>query len=187
MIRVLIGSLAGGVVMFLVGFLFWATPLNKLAFSSASEQQTANVQLAMANNLPHTGRYIVPDPETPGGTVLYGKGPVATVDYNAAGFSTQGGSWMLGGFIHEVVVAGLIGFSLLAVAGRVVDFESRARLVIGFSAAGSVLITLSDPIWMHADWGFAIYNLVACMAMLIAPGLLIARWFLPRPVGATVH
>lgn len=181
MVKVLIGSLVGGVVMFITGFVFWASPLNRLAYSSASEQQSANVQLAMANNLPHTGRYIVPDPGTPGGTVLYGKGPVATVDYNAAGFSTQGGSWMLGGFLHEVVVAGLIAFTLFGVAGRIADFETRARLVIGFSAAASVLITLSDPIWMHSDWRFSIYNLIACMAMLIAPGLVIARWFLPVP------
>ena len=187
MIKVLIGSVAGGVLMFLIGFLFWATPLNHLAFSGASEQQSANVQLAMANNLPHVGRYIIPNPDTAGGTVLYGKGPVAVVDYNPMGFSTQGGPWMLGGFIHEVVVAALIGFSLLAVAGRVTDFESRARLVIGFSAAGAVLMTLGDPIWMHAAWGYAIYNLIACMAMLTGPGLLIARWFLPASAAATLH
>ena len=187
MIRVLIGSLAGGVVMFVVGFIFWASPLHGIAYSSASEQQSANVQLALANNLPHVGRYIVPDPRSAGGTILYGKGPVSTVDYNPQGFSTQGGPWMLGGFIHEVVVAGLIGFSLLGVAGRVTDFRERARLVIGFSAAGSVLICLSDPIWMHSDWRFAIYNLIACMAMLIAPGLVIARWFLPKGAGVTLH
>lgn len=187
MIKVLIGSVAGGVLMFLIGFIFWASPLNHLAFSGASEQQSANVQLALANNLPHVGRYIVPDPGTAGGTTLYGKGPVAVVDYNPMGFSTQGGSWMLGGFVQEVVVAGLIGFSLLGVSGRVTDFAGRARLVIGFSAAGAVLMTLSDPIWMHADWRFGIYNLVACMAMLIGPGLLIARWFLPKDVGVTLH
>ncbi|NIJ08312.1 hypothetical protein FHS31_001929 [Sphingomonas vulcanisoli] len=187
MVRVLIGSLLGGMLMFVIGFIFWASPLNHLAFSSASEQQSANVQLAAANNLPHVGRYIIPNPETAGGTVLYGKGPVAVVDYNPQGFSTQGGPWMLGGFIHEVVVAGLIGFSLLAVAGRVTDFESRARLVIGFSAAGAVLLTLSDPIWMHADWHFAIYNLVASLAMLVGPGLLIARWFLPKGPAVTLH
>ena len=187
MIKVLIGSLAGGVVMFLVGFFFWATPLSHFAFSGASEQQSANVQLALANNLPHVGRYIIPNPDTAGGTVLYGKGPVAVVDYNPMGFSTSGGPWMLGGFIHEVVVAALIGFSLLAVSGRVPDFASRARLVIGFAAAGCVLMTLSDPIWMHSAWSFAIYDLVACMAMLIAPGLLIARWFLPKDSGVTLH
>jgi hypothetical protein len=184
MIRVLLGGLIGGVVMFIVGFVFWASPLSRIAFSTASEQQSANVQLALANNLPHTGRYVVPNPESPGGTILYGRGPVATVDYNSAGFSTQDGSVLLGGFIHEVVVALLIGFTLYAVAGRVIDFPSRARLVVGFSAAAVVLLALSDPIWMHSDWRFAIYAVIADLAMLAVPGLVIARWFMPVPVGA---
>lgn len=181
MIRVLIGSVAGGVVMFILAFVFWASPLSRLAYSSATDQQNAAVQLALAGNLPHTGRYVVPNPGTAQGNVLYSKGPVAEISYNTAGFSASGGGSMVGGFIHEVVVSLLIGLSLLAVAGRVTDFESRARLVIGLSAAATVMIALSDPIWMHADWRFAIYGLIADLAMLSAAGLVMARWFVPRP------
>lgn len=187
MIRTVIGGLIGGVVMFVVGFIFWASPLQKIAYSSATEQQSAAVQQALASNLPHTGRYVVPDPNTAGGTVLYGRGPIAIVDYNSAGFSTSDPSSVIGGLIHEVVVALMIAFSLYAVAGRVTDFDSRARLVIGFSAAAAVMIALSDPIFNHTGWRFAIYALVADVAMLVAPGLVIARWFLPVPVKPAVR
>lgn len=180
MIRVLIGSVVGGIAMFVVGFIFWATPLNKIGLSTANEQQSAAVQLALAQNLPHTGRYIVPNPETPGGAVLYGKGPVASVDFNSAGYSTADASAMIGGLVQEIIVSLLIGLSLYVVAGRVTDFASRVRLVVGLSAAAVVMITTSDPIWMHGDWRYGLYALIADLAMLCASGLVIARWFLPN-------
>ncbi|MDO6416904.1 hypothetical protein Q4F19_21145 [Sphingomonas sp. BIUV-7] len=183
MIKVLLGSIAGGVAMFIAGFLFWATPLNKIAFSSATEAQSAAVQLSLAQNLSATGYYLIPNPETSNGAVLYGKGPTALVNYNSAGFSTADPSAMIGGFIHEVVVSLMIALSLYAVAGRVTDFASRARLVVGLSAATVVMITLSDPIWMHGAWRFALYGLVADLAMMCASGLVIARWFVPTRAG----
>jgi hypothetical protein len=82
-----------------------------------------------------------------------------------------------------VIVSLLIGLSLYAVAGRVTDFASRARLVVGFSAAAVVMLTTSDPIWMHGAWRIAIYGLVADLAMLCASGLVIARWFMPVRAG----
>ena len=179
-IRAIIGSLIGAVAMFVVGFIFWASPLNHLAYAGTTEAQGAAVQQALAANLPHTGRYLVPDPNTRGGTVLYGKGPVATVDYNTQGFSTSDPSSMIGGYVQEAVVSLMIAFSLLAIARRVVDFESRIRVAIGLMAAATVMIALSDPIFAHTGWAFAIYNLVADLAMLTASALVITRWFLPR-------
>src|SRR4051794_33649882 len=104
MVRVVIGSLVGGVAMFIVGFLFWATPLQNIGFSSASDAQNAAVQLSLAQNLPHTGRYIVPNPGTQVGGNGYTKGPIATIDYNSSGFSTADPAVMIGGFVQEVVV-----------------------------------------------------------------------------------
>lgn len=179
-IRVVIGSLVGAVAMFAVGFLFWASPLGRLGYSTASDQQGAAVQLSLASNLPHTGYYVIPNPDSAGGNILYSKGPVAAVNYNTTGYSATAASAMVGGFVHEAIVSLMIGFSLFVVARRVTDFESRARLVVGLSAAATVMIVLSDPIWMHTDWRFAIYAVVADLAMLVASGLVIARWFLPR-------
>lgn len=179
MIKVVIGSIVGGLAMFITGFIFWATPLNKIAYSNATEAQSAAIQLALAQNLPATGYYIIPNPDTSNGAVLYGKGPTAMVNFNTLGSSTSDPSAMIGGLIQEIIVSLLIGLSLYAVAGRVTDFASRARLVVGLSAAAVVMITTSDPIWMHGAWRFALYGLIADLAMLCASGLVIARWFLP--------
>lgn len=188
MVRILIGSLVGAVAMFVVGFIFWATPLQRIGYSGATDAQNAAVQLSLAQNLPHTGRYIVPDPATPVGANGYSKGPIATVDYNSAGFSTADPSSMIGGFVQEVIVSVMIGLSLFVIAGRVPDFVSRARIGIGLTAAATVMIATADPIWMHGDWRFGLYSLVADLAMLAAATLVIVRWFLPTAVMAeTVH
>jgi hypothetical protein len=179
-IRAVIGGLVGGLAMFVVGILFWATPLSRLAYANTGEAQGAAVQVALAANLPRTGRYLVPSTDTAGGTTLYGRGPVATIDYNVRGFPVSDGATMLGGYIQEAVAALLIAASLMVVAGRVPDFASRLRIAIGISAAATVMITLSDPIFAHGPWDFAIYNLVACLAMLSAAAFVIVRWFLPQ-------
>ena len=188
MVRIVIGSIAGAVAMFIAGFIFWATPLNYLAYAGATDAQNAAVQLSLAQNLPRTGVYLVPNPGSKDGANGYSKGPVATINYNIRGFSTSDPAAMIGGFVQEWVVSLMIALSLFAVAGRVTDFASRARLAIGLSAAATVMIVTSDPIWMHGDWRYAIYALIADLAMLSASGVVIARWFLPKPaMDATLH
>lgn len=180
MFRIVLGSIVGGAVMFVVGFIFWATPLSRLAYGHVEEGQSAAVQIALSQNLPHTGRFIVPDPGTAQGTVLYGRGPVATIDYNTAGASASGsGTMLIGGFVQEIVVVLMIGLALWPILARVPDFESRARVAVGVSAAAAVMIELSNPIFNHGPWSFAIYAVIADICMLSAASLVLARWFLP--------
>lgn len=180
-IRAAIGGIVGAIAMFVVGMIFWASPLNNLAYSSVDEGRSAAVQLALATNLPHTGRYQVPDVNTAGGTTLYGRGPVATIDYNMRGFSTSDPATMIGGFVQEAVASLMIAFALFAISFRVTDFTTRFRAGLGLTAAATVMITLSDPIFAHGPWNFAIYNLIACLAMLTSATFVITRWFLPQP------
>ena len=42
---------AAGLAMFVIGFVFWGTPLSGLAISKANDAQSAALQLAMAQNL----------------------------------------------------------------------------------------------------------------------------------------
>lgn len=181
MIKLALGAFAAAVAMFITGFIFFATPLSVIAYSSASEAQSAAVQTALAANLPKTGTYMVPDPSTQSGTTLYGKGPVATVHYNSNGFSLSDMSGIGWGFIHELLICILIAGALSSLDRRIPDFASRARIVVLFSLASSGLICLGNPVWLHQDWTYWVYNFVANAAMLSVAGLVIARWFLPVP------
>lgn len=186
--RVLIGSAAAAIAMFIIGFIFFATPLDRLHVASLDNGRAAAVQQSLAANLPSTGTYRVPSGDTPEQSVMHGQGPIATVHYNIKGYSTADPTAMIGGLLLDFVVALLIGTALIGIDRRVPDFASRARLVVLFAIAASAFTHLGEPIWYHHDWAHFIYLFVADGLALAAGGLIIARWFLPRarqaPEGA---
>ena len=66
MVRTIIGGLVGGLILFVVGFIFWGSPLGELPFTSAGDAQNAAVQLSLTQNLTPTGTgaYIIPAHQT---------------------------------------------------------------------------------------------------------------------------
>jgi hypothetical protein len=180
MIRVLIGAIVAAIAMFVIGFLFYATPLARLGAANLDNAAAAAVQQTLAANLPGTGTYAIPGDATPEQTVMYGQGPIATVHYNSAGFPIADPGAIVGGLILDFVIALLIGTALIGIDRRVPDFGSRSRLVVLFAIAGAAFVHLGKPIWYHHDLPHAIYAFVADTLALAVAGLIIARWFLPR-------
>jgi hypothetical protein len=190
MTRTIIGGLAAGVVLFVIGFIFWATPLAELAYNNAGEAQSAAVQTALAQNLTSTGTgtYVIPNPTSASGTVLYGKGPIAQVQFNAAGFAVDDMSMLLPGFIFALISGLAIAFGLAAVGGGGRSFASVARLVVLFSVGITTWTVLAQPVFNHFGWGYWIYSFIAETSALVAAGLVVARWFLaPAPVSAAAE
>jgi hypothetical protein len=183
MFRILIGSILGGLLQFLIGAIFWATPLSRLAVSVADDPQNAAVQLSLAQNLTPTGTgtYYVPWPDTAAGTVLHGKGPVALIFFNTSGFPQMSASALIAGLILSIVSMLLIGLALHTVAARVPDFASRAKIVI-FASIGIVAYSIiGQPIYnFYMPWGYWIYLAISLLAGFIAGGLVLARWFVPH-------
>ncbi|MET1110652.1 MAG: hypothetical protein ABWX67_03905, partial [Allosphingosinicella sp.] len=172
---------------FVIGFIFWATPLGELAYSKADEAQNAAVQASLAQNLtrkdPETGKisgtgtYIIPAHNNAAGAVLYGRGPIATVHFNTKGYSPDDMSMILPGFIVALVAGLLMAFGLAAAGGR--SFADLARLVVCFSLGFTVWEYLGSPIFNHYGWGYWIYTFIAESVSLIVAGLVVARWFMP--------
>lgn len=183
MVRVLIGSIAAAIAMFIVGFIFFATPLMKIGTTSLGNAQAAAVQQTLASNLTATGTYFIPDASSSAEqSTMYSQGPIATVHYNSHGYSPSDPGAIVGGLILDLVTALLMGFALLAIGDRVLDFASRARLVVLFALAAAAYMHLGEPIWYHHDIANFAYAFVGDVAAMVAGGLVIARWFLPRPV-----
>jgi hypothetical protein len=180
MIRTVIGGLVAGIVIFVIGFIFWATPLGELAYSKADDTQNAAVQSSLAQNLTRsgTGTYIIPNHNSAAGAVLYARGPIATVHFNTRGYSPEDMSAILPGFIVAVIAGLLIAFGLAAVGAR--SFADLARLVVCFSLGFTVWEYLGSPIFNHHGWGFWIYTFIAESVALIVAGLVVARWFMPH-------
>ena len=186
MIRLVIGSILGGLAQFFVGFVFWGTPLGKIPFTVASDAANADVQAALARNLTATGTgtYFVPWPDTAQGTTLFGHGPVALIQFNTSGFPMMMTSALVAGLILSIVSTFLLGLALYAVAPRVPEFATRARIVVLVSVATVLYFTLSMPVYnYYMPAGYFIYLAISQLVGLIVAGLIVARWFLPRPTA----
>jgi hypothetical protein len=179
MVRTFIGGLVGGLILFVTGFIFWATPLGELPFNRANDTQNAAVQLAMAQNLAETGAYIIPAHTSAGGAVLYAQGPIATVYFNTRGYSPDDMSMIVPGLVLALVSGLLMAFGLAEVGGGGRSFGGTARLVILFSLGFTIWEYLATPVFNHFGWRYWIYAFTAESVSLILAGLVIARWFLP--------
>lgn len=186
MIRTIIGGLVGGIVIFVIGMIFWATPLANIAVSGTDAQSAANVQAVLAEALTvhGTGVYMVPSPDTSAGTTLYGKGPVALVQFNTSGFPANGSDTMVPGILLALATGMLIAAALRGTAGALTDFRSRLQAVLCCSAAAVLWLHIGQPIFNHAPWGYYLYLAFSDFLSLAAAGTVIARWFVegrPQP------
>lgn len=103
--RIIIGSAVSAIAMFILGFIFFATPLYRVAIGTLDDQQAATVQQALAANVPGTGTYHVPLPSNAQQTIMYGQGPIATVHYNEGGFAAADSATLISGLLLGYFVA----------------------------------------------------------------------------------
>jgi hypothetical protein len=183
--RALVGGVAAAVAMFIIGFIFFATPLYKLGSSSLDNAQAAAVQQSLASNIPRTGTYFVPSGDTPEQANMYSNGPIATIHYNTDGFSMADPATMIGGFLHMLGVCLLMAVGLYTLSLHIPSFGERVRLLVLGVVGAAVFMRLGDPIWYHQDWGHAIYLFIADCVSLIVAGLVILK-LLPRQ-GMAAH
>ena len=190
MFRILIGSLVGGLAQWIVGAVFWGTPLGRIAFHVADDTGNAGVQQAMAQYLTPTGTgtYYVPWPDTTQGTILHGRGPVALIHFNTSGFPVMNSTSLIEGLILSIVSILLIGLALHAVGSRVQDFASRAKLVVLFSVAATLYFTIGEPVFnYYMPWGYFLYLALSQVLGLVAGGLVLVRWFMPKSVATSTE
>lgn len=194
MVRIVIGSIVGGLVQFFVGFLFWGTPLSSLVFTKMPDAQVAAVQTALAQNMTATGTgtYFVPWPETAQGLILHGRGPVALIFFNTHGFPLMVPGALIGGLVLSVISMLLIGLALHTVAARVDDFASRMKIVLFASLGVTLYAILGQPTYnFYMPWGYWVYLAISLIVGFAAGGFVLAKWFVPHRApmagGETMH
>jgi hypothetical protein len=183
MIRVVIGSAAAAVVMFVIGFVFFGPlGLGNLATRSIDDIPAQQIQQVLRANLAETGTYVIPnDRKSSEQTRMYGTGPVATVHYIVGGqVGGMDAATALKGLVFNFAIALLIGLALIGIDGRVRDFASRARVAAIIGVAGAAFTDLGLPLYGHFGWPHFVYMFVADALMLAAAGVTVA-WFIKVP------
>jgi hypothetical protein len=187
MIRVIIGSAAAAVAMFVIGFVFFGLGLQNLAIRSVPDLQAASVQQTLRANIADTGTYVVPGDRTAEQTRMFGTGPVAMIHYNVNG---QVGGMTAGtalkGLIFNFAIALAIGLALIGIDGRVRDFGSRMRVVVITALAAAGFAHLGMPIYFPQGWAYYVYLFIADAVALAAAGIIVAWFIRTEPEPAVV-
>ncbi|MCW3845928.1 hypothetical protein OF829_01650 [Sphingomonas sp. LB-2] len=181
--RLMLGSLAAGVAMWLVGFIFWSPLLSWIPLAAIPDDKAQLVQQALGANLGPlgTGTYIIPSATTTAGTVLQANGPVAIVHFTNRGFPALDSASLIWGMVLAMGCAFAGALAMRIVAGGL-GFAERIRLVAFFAVAVAGYSDLSQPIFNHAPWGFFLYLFVSHVLTWVAAGAVLAR-FMDYPEG----
>ncbi len=182
--RVLIGSLVAAVAMFLIGFVFYGTPLFSNAYKTAPFETQMTVQQAL-KALPASGTYFIPMGEGEEAMAAHRAGPTAMLRVSLQGSEMMDPMAMVKGFVHMVVSAFLLGLLLLRIAPKMWNFGERMAVVVAASLAVVVFTRLGEPIWFRADWPFTLYVAITDMISLTVAGFILAKWFLPKSYPAS--
>jgi hypothetical protein len=186
MIRVVIGSAAAAVAMFVIGFIFFGIGLQNLAIKSVEDTQAAPIQQALRANIATTGTYMVPNERTPEQTRMYGTGPVATIHYNVGGqVAGMSAGTAFKGLVFNFAIALAFGLALIGIDGRVRDFASRARVAAIVAVAAAAFTHLRVPLYYPHDWAYYIYLFLADGVSLAVAGIIVA-WFIKVPPAPAV-
>ena len=177
--QLIVGSLAAALAMFMLGFVFYGTPVQNLGWRTATPATQSAIQQAL-KALPETGTYVIPSGETPEAMAAYAAGPIAQIQYNGGGFAMMDPVSFAGGYVQMAVSVFLVGCVLRTAVVSV--FATRARLVLGIAATAVVYLHFAGPVWYHTDWRNALYVAVADFVILGTGGLILARWFVAPSV-----
>jgi hypothetical protein len=187
MIRVVIGSAAAAVAMFIIGFIFFGLGLQNLAIKSVGDLQAAPIQQTLRANIAETGTYAVPGERTSEQTRMYGTGPVATIHYNVNGqVAGMSAGMAFKGLIFNFAIALAIGLALIGIDGRVKDFGSRARVAAIIALAATAFAHLGVPLYYPQDWTYYVYLFLADGIALVVGGVIVAWFIRVEPQAAAV-
>lgn len=181
--RILLGSLAAAIVLFLFGAAFWTCPIPYAYVEKAAVGDVALGQ-ALRNALPNDGLYLVPsisaDPKV--SMELHRQGPVVTIHYRKGGVEPMSPAFFGTGFIHGWVTTFLLA-GLLHLTARP-RFGQRLLIVTLAGLAGANYMVLGSGIYWFQPWPWLILNAAYDAVAFVVCGLVLAGLVKPPlPAG----
>jgi hypothetical protein len=181
--RVLLAALAGAVLYFLWGFIFWVVlPIGPMVFQQAADEPALAEQIRRSIQQP--GTYLVPGMElmttdAAEFTRRHEAGPVATLFVHSAGRPVMGATVLLGGF--ATMFASTLLMSVLLKVTAIPCYAGRVIVVCLAGLAGIFLGDLGFPFWYDWPWHLWLASAVFHVSGWLLVGLVLAAIVRPRP------
>lgn len=179
--RILISAIAGGIVLFLWGFVYWVVTGIPLRGMTDFKDEAA-VERVLRENAPTPGYYVLPTAHTPVGLTesQHGEQRVAKISTNffAACSVRVGGIGSLGcqlaaSFGGNVVSAALMALLLLQIPG--LTYRGKVTFTVGTALFASLTGVAPQSIWFGAPCNWFLINTFDLLVGWTLAGLVLAR------------
>ncbi len=174
MLRPTIGILLATLLMYLFGALYWSSPFPGGATHESPSDAAA--QQALAEHFPRPGTYFVPSLSQDEKIFLslHENGPVALLHVNA-GTPAMQPSVFVTGFVHEIVVVGLIAVLLGMAAPALGGYGRRVGFVALAGLVGSLWVNGTSVVWWYVPADFPLRVLIYDVIAWTLVGLVLAK------------
>ena len=171
--RIGICSFAGGVALFLWGFLSWGVLDFRMNGLQPFKDNDAVTQVLEENTDGH-GIYVHPRNQEADGAM---KGPFAYLIFRPGEMPSMG-SAMLRGFLIYCIAAGFV--TNLLVQSKVETYGGRILYCVVVCLAGGFLIRMSDWTWWHYPTSYIAMEMVNLVISGVILGLVIGKLINPK-------
>ena len=192
--RIVIAGVAGGIVLFIWGFVSWMfIPWHQL------EKMPGEAQVAQAMRdaeIP-SGAYHLPgmvddpaltdeenDANTEAFNAAHEQGPIATIMYKSGGSSPLGIMSMIVGVVLDIITAGVAAAILTMAAPALGGFVGRVLFVLMLGVYVAVGNNLMDWNWMHYPLKFSLQMAGDTLVASLLLGVTLAIIVNPEAGGA---
>ena len=187
-LRVLVAGLAGGIVMFVWGFVFWAVlPLPKMYLPATPHE--AALRKALDDALPASGTYVFPSRTQESDDTMkarYAEGPVGTIAFHKGGVDMEDPTIFVKGLLHFIACSTIAAGIMSTVIGSLRSYGSRVLFVFRLGLFAGVAIEFAKTIWFYAPTDFILLNCAYHFTGWGLVGLAIARIVKPAAAPAAV-
>ncbi len=174
-----LGALLAAVVLFAWGFVFWGLiPTPGMHIHPDQEA----LQQYLSESIPETGAYYVPYPagaDDAEAVARHEAGPLAFLFIRMQGESMMPPSMMVGGFIHMLITALLIGMLLRMLLPSLPTWRNRVLFVVLAGVAVAFWSDLAWPIWWRTPWTFFVWMAAYDIIGWTLAGAVLARFVRP--------
>lgn len=178
MVKLVPASFTTAIVLFLWGFLFWATPLPYTQLPTSPDDAT--LTSALSTNLPQSGTYLLPSPllDDDERMRLQAQGPTAMLFFRSEGTPSIGVTMALG-FLHMWITALALALLTKLLLRSLPRFWKRVMTITLIGVIVVFWSRIGPVIWWHHPADFQLITSLYDLGSWFLAGLITSMFIKP--------